>query len=260
MKSFDEKRTKEYTIQDNQYKFPYHYIPEYRKVGKHCFPVMERSLRWGFEYLAYMYAVLEKLYTVRPNSILDVGCGDGRLLSLIKSDCDHFHGLNKMKGIDISEKAIKLAGILNSEVEEVYHELDISDEKEEYDCVTCIETLEHIPDELLEGVIRNLFRCVRTGGKVIISVPTINRPRSGKHFRHYSADVLLEELNSSQVRYQVESIEYIWKVNALKKYFRITDNRFLYLRFRALDNFLTKVNAKADEKSGAHMIVVLNKC
>lgn len=39
-----------------------------------------RNLSWGYEYLSYLNFVLEKASQIGFKSLLDVGCGDGRLL------------------------------------------------------------------------------------------------------------------------------------------------------------------------------------
>src|SRR3954449_3553400 len=65
------------TIQESEYEFPYHYIPTL--VNGNFSQV--RKLRWGYEYLSYLRFVLSTLEKLQFNSLLDVGCGEGRFLS-----------------------------------------------------------------------------------------------------------------------------------------------------------------------------------
>ena len=96
-------------------------------------------------------------------------------------------------------------------------------------------------------------------GYLIISVPTNNRPKAGKHFRHYDLDVLKEQLDLASIDYEIERVEYTWKVNALKKYLRFTDNRLWYFRVHKLDTWLYNRYKKATAENGMHLITVIRK-
>ena len=60
--------------QEAQYHFPYHYIP-YIEGNKFS---QSKTLKWGYEYLSYIYFVINKISSLHFNTLLDVGCGDGR--------------------------------------------------------------------------------------------------------------------------------------------------------------------------------------
>ena len=256
----DEKNTIEYKLQDAQYRFPYHYIPNWSAniTLENKWPEMEKKLRWGFEYLSYMSKVVDFVTEVMPSSILDVGCGDGRLIELLSKSVV-YKKINRVKGIDISRSAIEFAKLLNPELGGVFYELDIADITEHYDCVTCIETLEHIPNEMIKRMVSNLFRILQVDGYLIISVPTTNRPKAGKHFRHYDLDVLKEQLDLASIDYEIERVEYTWKANGLKKYLRFTDNRLWYFRVHKLDTWLYNRYKKATAENGMHLITVIRK-
>jgi len=90
-----------------------------------------------------------------PLSILDVGCGSGRLFGLFTD-----HKIPAVLGIDISEKALLIAqqrfpGIptLRLSVEEICFE------EEKFDLIICNRTLQHIPPEKIVDVIRRLCLC-----------------------------------------------------------------------------------------------------
>lgn len=52
--------------------------------------------------------------------------------------------------------------------------------------VTMLETLEHVSDEEEMTALQEAFRVTKPNGKFILSVPSINKEVSKKHYRHYS--------------------------------------------------------------------------
>ena len=112
---------------------------------------------------------------IQGKKVLDVGCGGGILTeSLARSGA-------QAKGIDLSEKALKVADLhsLESGVTVQYEYISAEDlaakEPAQYDVVTCMEMLEHVPDPL--SIIKACASLVKPGGKVFFS--TLNRnPKS----------------------------------------------------------------------------------
>jgi len=107
--------------------------------------------------------------------VLDVGCGGGILTeSMAKVGA-------QAKGIDLSEKALKVADLHSLETgiavnyEYISAENLASKDAGQYDVVTCMEMLEHVPEPL--SIIQACSRLVKPGGKVFFS--TLNRnPKS----------------------------------------------------------------------------------
>jgi 2-polyprenyl-6-hydroxyphenyl methylase/3-demethylubiquinone-9 3-methyltransferase len=104
-------------------------------------------------------------------NVLDVGCGGG-----ILSEAMAKKGA-RVKGIDLSEKALKVAQLhryesgVDVEYEHVAVEALAERVPESFDVVTCMEMLEHVPDP--ESVVRACARLVKPGGVVFFS--TLNR-------------------------------------------------------------------------------------
>jgi 2-polyprenyl-6-hydroxyphenyl methylase/3-demethylubiquinone-9 3-methyltransferase len=118
---------------------------------------------------------IQKHAEILGKKVLDVGCGGGILTeSMAKAGA-------QAKGIDLSEKALKVADLhsLESGVAVQYEYISAENlaakEAGQYDVVTCMEMLEHVPDPL--SIIQACTQLVKPGGKVFFS--TLNRnPKS----------------------------------------------------------------------------------
>ena len=104
-------------------------------------------------------------------NVIDIGCGGGILSeSMAKKGA-------KVTGIDLSEKALKVADLhsLESGVPVRYKliaaEEMAAQEPGQFDVVTCMEMLEHVPDP--GAIVRAAAALVKPGGHVFLS--TLNR-------------------------------------------------------------------------------------
>ena len=118
---------------------------------------------------------IQKHTQISGKKVLDIGCGGGILTeSMAKAGA-------QAKGIDLSEKALKVADLHSLETgiavqyEYISAENLAAKEAGQYDVVTCMEMLEHVPDPL--SIIKACTQLVKPGGKVFFS--TLNRnPKS----------------------------------------------------------------------------------
>jgi 2-polyprenyl-6-hydroxyphenyl methylase/3-demethylubiquinone-9 3-methyltransferase len=111
-------------------------------------------------------------------NVVDVGCGGG-----ILSESMARRGA-KVTGIDLSEKALKVADLHSLETGvQVRYELIAAEALAEreagaFDVVTCMEMLEHVPDPA--AIVAACAKLVKPGGRVFFS--TINRnPKAYLH-------------------------------------------------------------------------------
>jgi len=123
-------------------------------------------------------------------TVLDVGCGGGILAeSIAKKGA-------KVTGIDLSEKALKVADLhsLESGVDVRYEliaaEELASREAGHYDVVTCMEMLEHVPDPA--AIVQACATLVKPGGHVFFS--TLNRNPKSYLFAIIGAEYILRLL------------------------------------------------------------------
>jgi len=130
--------------------------------------------------------------------VLDVGCGGGILAESMARGGAH------VTGIDLSEKALRVAqmhlGISKLEVSYQRAEVEAfaAAHAGEFDAVTCMELLEHVPQPA--GMVAACARLVRPGGQVFFS--TINRSAKAYLFAVIGAEYVLGLLPRGTHDYQ----------------------------------------------------------
>ena len=122
--------------------------------------------------------------------VVDIGCGGGILAeSIAQSGAD-------TTGIDLSEKALKVAELHALEVGAnlTYRAISAEDLAQEqagqYDVVTCMEMLEHVPDPA--SVVRACAALCKPGGTLFFS--TLNRNPKSYLFAIIGAEYILRLL------------------------------------------------------------------
>ncbi|MEO8142947.1 MAG: bifunctional 2-polyprenyl-6-hydroxyphenol methylase/3-demethylubiquinol 3-O-methyltransferase UbiG [Betaproteobacteria bacterium] len=135
-------------------------------------------------------AWIDGLAPLAGRRVLDVGCGGG-----ILSEAMARLGAS-VTGIDLSEKPLKVAQLhLLESGFAVHYELNSAEEKAkthagQFDIVTCMELLEHVPDPA--STIAACATLVKSGGRVFFS--TINRNPKSYAFAVIGAEYLLKML------------------------------------------------------------------
>ena len=101
-------------------------------------------------------------------SLLDIGCNAGELLS----SCLQSHPHLNLAGVEVNREALEKARNLLPEADlRLASAAELPHEDATFDCVTCIEVLEHIPSELREKALAEMRRVLRPGGRLILRVP-----------------------------------------------------------------------------------------
>jgi 2-polyprenyl-6-hydroxyphenyl methylase/3-demethylubiquinone-9 3-methyltransferase len=123
-------------------------------------------------------------------NVIDIGCGGGVL-----SEAMARKGA-KVTGIDLSQKALKVADLhsLESGVQVRYKLIAAEDmaaqEAGQFDVVTCMEMLEHVPDPA--SIVKAAAALVKPGGRLFFS--TLNRNAKSWLFAVVGAEYVLRML------------------------------------------------------------------
>jgi len=127
---------------------------------------------------------------IAGKQVLDVGCGGG-----ILAESMAVRGA-KVTGIDLSDKALKVAQLhlLETGNQVDYRKVAVEELAIEmpgqFDVVTCMEMLEHVPDP--SSVVRACAQLVKPGGDVFLS--TLNRNPKSYLFAIIGAEYMLKLL------------------------------------------------------------------
>jgi SAM-dependent methyltransferase len=111
---------------------------------------------WGED--QHDFDVIGRLIDIhRAESLLDVGCGSGRLFRLYKE-----RGVGRVMGVDISRKALDIARRRHPEVPTTLAAVeDLPVEDLRFDLAICNRVLQHVPSLQIRKVVARLARSAR---------------------------------------------------------------------------------------------------
>lgn len=246
--------TEQQQLQESQYAFPYHYLP---RVDDRTFSQIAVH-RHGYEYLSYITFLLEYLGNIEFNSLLDVGCGDGRFICEAMNYFPH----KEFLGIDYSERAILMAKAMC--VQASYMVGDITNAKlfdRQFDVIVSIETLEHIPFELTGDFVQGLASHLKDDGYVLLTIPSDNIPVNPKHYQHFSEQSLHKTLTPF---FEIQELAYLNRKSAVVRLVnRLLNNRFFIFREPKLMGLAYRTYLRfffhAGSKNGTRLFAVCRK-
>ncbi len=153
---------------------------QYRKVlyqdyyqnqsGRHIQLQIEEKMK--SDALLFKAEVLPLLPINRNASILDIGCGFGSLIKMLKNE-----GYTNLKGIDLSESQVKIAkefGLNEVEVNDISSYL--SDKESHFDVITGIDIIEHFSKDELVDLLNLIKKSLKPGGIAIFRTPNNDAP------------------------------------------------------------------------------------
>jgi len=248
------KLSKEQIIQEKSYNFPYHYIPSFENGNF----TQVKTLSWGYEYISYVRFVIEKVEELEFDSLLDVGCGDGRFLY----EASRVFPGKKLVGVDFSERAINYAQIINQNSEFIHGSVyDNTLIRDKFELITLIETLEHIPPDNVILFIKSMHNLLKDDGLLLVTVPTKNISVTPKHYQHFDVE-LLEKYFSSF--FSISKYYFINRNSQINKILeRMLHNRLFILNEKHLLNliysFYEKYMLNAKEENAKRICVLFKK-
>lgn len=216
--------------QDIEYDIPYHHISKFRGNFSQIF-----NDAWGINYVSTIEFLLNKLKVETFSSIVDIGCGDGRLTLELHREFRH---KSKILGIDYSQKAIRQAkAVVNADL---FKCIDITTEQlnEKFDIALLIEVFEHINPLFEDEFIKGVANQIKDNGLLYVTVPHINKPVEYKHYRHFSIESITECFKND---FDIVEIIPFEKISKRKKLIDILlTNNYFILNHNKTRNILYK--------------------
>jgi SAM-dependent methyltransferase len=91
-----------------------------------------------------------------PTSVLDIGCGTGRLFDIYRD-----RGVREIQGVDISATALARARIAHPDVPTVHTSLQQADFDRPFDLIVSNRVLQHVSRQEIAAVVHKLCACGR---------------------------------------------------------------------------------------------------
>lgn len=131
---------------------------------------------------------IEEKTNLSNKQIIDIGCGGGILAESMAKKGGNVTGIDlNQAGIDVA-KLHQLESGTNVEYLHVSAESIAHERAGQYDIVTCLEMLEHVPDP--ESIVRACAKLTKPGGHIFFS--TLNRNMKSYLFAILGAEYLLK--------------------------------------------------------------------
>lgn len=140
--------------------------------------------------------VLSLLPSDKEASILELACGHGTFLGLLKK-----HGYNNIQGVDISEDQVEKAKQLGVD-DVVCADLQtyLSNSKDLYDVIVGIDIIEHLTKSELLTLLETIKERLNPGGKVIFRTPNCDAPMGSTfYFGDFTHEIYLNYFSAEQV-------------------------------------------------------------
>ena len=199
---------------------------------------------------------MESVIALTPSSVLEVGCGDGCFIGALGDR------IANRVGADFSERAIGFARAFYPDVK--FYAGDIGNISQAFDVVVAIEVLEHIPDNEVQVFLETLFARTLPGGHLLISVPSTVVPVNKKHYRHYSSDLLLKQVQAAQKDVEIVSLEHLCRVPLwMRLYDKLTINRYWTMEIKSISSWIWRIMWSryriAHYDAGRHVVGLFKK-
>lgn len=236
-------------LQENLYRFPYHHLTHNRDGGIFIF----RHLFWGLEHYTYISYVIGEITKHKPNTIVDIGCGEGRIILELKKTLPD----SLLSGYDISAAAVRFALAFVPDKEFGIHNIVEKPLDLQFDAAVSCEVIEHIKPEEVDAYCKNIAQSIKSGGTLFLTTPTTNIPTSAKHYQHFTREILEKHLNRY---FLIEEVRYLNVVNGYSRLLnRLIANKLFLSNFPALNRWvLKKYNSKlliGTEKTGSRIFI-----
>lgn len=234
-------------IQEEEYDFPYHHLVSITPFSE------TRHLFWGYKYAAYLEKILDTLKQFKFESLIEIGCGDGKVITEIARRFPD----KKYTGTDYSEKSLQFARAFSPAIPfSKYLPLN-----EKFDGFVLVEVLEHINPVDMNSFLDSICANLNEKGFGIITTPCDNVPVNPKHYQHFNKDSIHKTLGK---HFEIVSFEYISALSfGVSLIQRLFANRLFILNdqffVRKLYNLYKRRYLRASAKNATQVFVMVRK-
>jgi len=130
----------------------------------------DEAVRWG---LAYEYYFRNWLPSDKGSSIVDLACGNGKLLHFFKQ-----HNYNNIRGVDISPEQVQLSRQVCADVVEASVLDFLESATSNYDLITGLDIIEHFHKDEVMRFLDGCCAVLKKGGRLIMQTPNAESPWS----------------------------------------------------------------------------------
>ena len=247
---------KEDIIQEEQYSFPYHYLIEINKNF-----ITFKKFTYGFEYFSYFNIIKNSIIKLKPHSLIDIGCGDGKLIYELCRNQQFYKRINRIIGIDKDKKAISYAKAFNKFEKPKFFADNILDfNSEGFDICTLMEVIEHFSDKDRNKLIRKIGELISPNGLLIVSVPSKNLKLQPKHYRHYCKRDLLNLFNKN---FRIQKFYFVYDKRFMNKLilkiYLIADVLGLITLKKKIFSLFKNKHIYTSESKCSHIVAIFKK-
>ena len=167
-----------------------------KEMEQHTYGIMNNveDSHWWFvgrrAILESFLASIKSSIANQKSKILDVGCGTGANLEMLKQFGD-------AEGVDVSDDALEFCRMKGLKVHKgLAEKLPFDDET--FDLVTALDVVEHLDDDI--AGLKEMYRVLKTDGKTLIFVPAFMwlwgvQDDISNHRIRYTRQQIVERLN-----------------------------------------------------------------
>ena len=148
---------------------------------------------------------LKQVEKRKPQSILDIGCGDMNLIKFLWRNRTSFHGA--YAGVDLRASAAWLDDITWKGDIDLFRMDIVADDPSillPADMVICFETFEHVPRGFQQELLTRLFNWTKPGGICLFSTPNAGVAKSTAE-NHQGSDGIRERSYAEKLKMVVEA-------------------------------------------------------
>jgi len=137
------------------------------KAAPLTFDVIQ-ARRWGASYRSFLAGWMPEF---KDANILDLGCGDGKLLYFFKE-----RGYHNLTGVDISPEQVVVARQVIENIKEQEAIGFLEQHREEYDFITALDLVEHYEKEEVLRFLNACHNALKPGGRLVLQIPNGESP------------------------------------------------------------------------------------